>query len=63
MSCADQDYREAKEHLGKIQNLVKQGVLGRELMPEPDYWHWAILKPDELPEDMKYWVPFGEVRF
>lgn len=37
-----------------IRDLVKEGVLGPESCPDPDYWCWPILKPDLLPESMRY---------
>lgn len=39
--------------LQKIRLLEAAGILGDELCPEPDYWHWPVLKPEELPEDFK----------
>lgn len=47
------------EQLAKIKKLVEQGTLGRELCPEPNYWRWPILKPEEFRE----WIPFREVRW
>lgn len=52
-----------QEEIEQIQELVKAGVLGRELCPEPNYWHWYILKPEELPEKFKFFIPLGEVRW
>lgn len=46
-----------------IQSLVDVGILGPELMPEANYWHWEILRPDELPENFKQFIPLGEVRW
>lgn len=36
----------------KLHALESAGVI-RELCPEPNYWHYEVLKPDELPEAMK----------
>jgi hypothetical protein len=52
-----------KAQLERIQNLVAQGILGRELCPEPKYWHWPILKPNELPEEFAEFKELGEVRW
>lgn len=46
-----------------IQKLVEQGVLGGELLPEYYYWHWPVLKPDLLPEDLQPdFKNYGEIR-
>lgn len=61
-----EDHREPLEmraQYERIQALVDKGILSRELCPEPGYWRWAILKPDELPEEFRRFIPFGEVRW
>jgi hypothetical protein len=63
-SKAFQDQLDAmQEQFDEIQELVKQGILGRELCPEPTYWRWPILEPDKLPEKFKDSIPLGEVRW
>ncbi len=47
----------------RICDLVDKGILGRELFPYPKYWHWPILKPDELPEEFMHFTGLGEVRW
>jgi hypothetical protein len=54
--------QEMKE-LDEIQELVAQGVLGRELCPDPYYWHWPILKPEALPAKFSASLQLGEVRW
>jgi hypothetical protein len=47
-----------------IKHLVLQGVLSPELCPEQEYWHWDVLKPEELPEWLKENAEYyGEVRW
>jgi hypothetical protein len=49
-----------------IKQLVAQGILGPEQLPEPDYWSWPVLKPEELPYgfDFSYdFLCYGEVRW
>lgn len=53
----------ARAKLARIKDLELNGVLGPELCPEPDYWHWAIHKPEELPEEFAEFLELGEVRF
>lgn len=51
------------ERLNRINLLVEAGILGREACPEYYYWHWPVLKPDELPDEFaKDHKEFGEVR-
>lgn len=56
-------FDEAMTELEKIKKLIDQGILDREACPTPDYWHWRILKPDELPEEYAEFIPLGEVRW
>lgn len=56
-------YEAAKKHLEEIKQLVDDGILGRELCPEPKYWHWQILDADRLPEKYRIFIELGEVRF
>ena len=52
------------KYIDEIYLLVEQGVLDREQCPERNYWHWPILKPDELPKRFKFdQVNYGEVRW
>lgn len=53
----------AKDRLDRIRELGAQGIVGRELCPEPEYWHWPILQPEKLPEEFKHFIRLGEVRF
>jgi len=47
-----------------IKTLVEEGVLGRELCPQPNFWHWDVLRPDLLPiELVDHYKNFGEVRW
>lgn len=49
--------------LDLIHALVLDGVLGLELCPEPNYWHWPVLKPDLLPDQFTQdYLNYGEVR-
>lgn len=53
--------------LQKINRMIEAGILGPELCPEPDYWHWPVLKPAELPDDQSEnfigdHAAYGEVR-
>lgn len=57
-----------RKRIDIIRDLVKEGVLGPEMVPDPDYWHWPILKPELLPPSLhvyKGWDedPFGEIRW
>jgi hypothetical protein len=45
----DEGYRKAKQQLDEISQLVTEGVLGDELMPEPTYCSWPILQLDRVP--------------
>lgn len=54
--------QKAQQH-DRIQLLVDAGILSREMCPEPNYWRWQILKPDELPEEFRHFIPLGEVRW
>lgn len=47
-----------------IHELIQAGVLGPELVPEPDYWHWEVLKPSLLPDRFRHsYNTYGEVRW
>lgn len=53
--------------LQKINRMIDAGIVGFELCPEPDYWHWPVLKPKELPEDewenfIGDYAAYGEIR-
>lgn len=47
----------------EILELEEAGILGPELCPTPDYWHWAILKPYDMPEHLAHYNVLGEVRW
>lgn len=48
----------------EIRRLEKAGVLGWEQCPEPDYWHWPVLKENELPERFReMYEAYGEIRW
>lgn len=48
----------------RIRELVNQGVLGDELCPEIDYWHWPVRQPGHLPGDLyNMYRTYGEVRW
>lgn len=64
------EYDEYQTSYQQIQKLVESGILSRELCPEgpggaytDGYWHWQILKPEELPEEFKEFIALGEVRW
>jgi hypothetical protein len=38
-------------------------VLSWELCPEPEYWHWRILQPGEVPEALREHVVGEEIRW
>lgn len=42
--------------IDKIKKQVEEGVLGEELFPELDYWHWKVLRADDIPTDMQHLV-------
>jgi hypothetical protein len=63
MKKSAREYLEMRQQFERIQALVDKGILGRELCPEPGYWHWNIVKPDELPEEFRHFIPIGEVRW
>lgn len=50
--------------IDEIKALVDQGILGPEECPTQDYWHWHVVKPDQLPAE---WKPhadhYNEVRW
>jgi len=47
-----------------IRQLEKEGVLGPEQVPEPDYWHWPVLEPEKLPPFLvAQWLRLGEIRW
>jgi hypothetical protein len=60
---ADNDKSARRRDFEQIQDLVEQGILGRELLPEPDYWHWQILDETRLPDNLRHFIPIGEVRW
>lgn len=43
-------YEEASAQLKEINQLVEDGVLGPELMPEEKYLEWPILQADKVPQ-------------
>jgi hypothetical protein len=48
----------------KIQALVDRGILGEELCPEEDYWHWPVRNKELLPvEFLPDLETFGEIRY
>lgn len=48
----------------QIVELVAEGTLSSELMPTPNYWHWDVLKPEELPDYFKpEYQQLGEIRW
>jgi hypothetical protein len=48
----------------QITKLVEEGTLSSELCPTPNYWHWDVLKPEKLPDDLKpEYKSFGEIRW
>jgi len=47
------EYEKASYLHQRICDLVEKGILGSELCPEPNYWHWPILKPELIPEELK----------
>ena len=49
--------------LSRIKGLQDAGIIGRELCPEPDYWHWPILKPEEVPDNLRQFVVGNEIRW
>jgi hypothetical protein len=47
-----------------IYQLVEEGVLDRESVPEPYYWHWPVLHPEKLPESLQEdYQRFGEIHW
>lgn len=53
----------AESKLKMIRGLVKDGILASESCPEPDYWHWTVLKPELLSGQLKTdFEVYGEVR-
>jgi hypothetical protein len=51
------------EKLRKLRELEKRGIV-RELCPREDYWHFAVLKPQELPQEFqKEFSRLGELRW
>jgi len=58
-----EEYQEMSDKLGRIQTLVTSGILGKELCPESNYWHWQILKPELLPTEFQHFIEIGEVRW
>jgi hypothetical protein len=54
----------ADRRLAKILRLVDEGVLGRELCPTEDYWHWPVIQPEKLPSGLRrVYKIYGEVRW
>jgi hypothetical protein len=42
-----------RKRIDIIRDLVQEGVLGPELCPDPDYWHWPVLRADLVPESLE----------
>jgi hypothetical protein len=42
---------EIKPLIEVIKDLVAEGVLSDERCPQPEYWHWDVLKPEALDKD------------
>jgi hypothetical protein len=48
----------------EIHNLVDEGILGPENCPNPTYWSWPVLRPEELPERFQAnYNAYGEIRY
>lgn len=46
---SDDDHAAARDELKDIEELVKKGVLGAEMCPEPSFCRWPVLEPGQLP--------------
>ena len=47
----------------ELRVLERQGVI-EECMPDPDYWRWQVLKPDQLPDWLiENFQTYGEIRW
>jgi hypothetical protein len=52
------------EGLAQICELADMDVLAPEDCPEPDYWHWRVLKVEQLPDWLKdNYANYGEIRY
>jgi hypothetical protein len=48
----------------RIRELEEAGILGRELCPEPSYWHWPVVDKEKLPVEFLVDLElFGEIRY
>ena len=48
----------------RLDPLIEAGIVGREQCPEEDYWSWPVLKPEELPNDLRMiYTRYGEIRW
>lgn len=48
----------------RIRELESRGILGPEDCPDPNYWHWPVLRKDLLPvEFLVDFEMFGEIRY
>lgn len=46
-----------------IRDLVRSGVLDSESCPQPNYWHWRVKRPDDLPNWLlPCYIDYGEIR-
>lgn len=60
----DAEYKAAIEELADIDELVAAGILGDEQCPSADHLHWAVLKPELLPDWLQNnYKNHGEVRW
>lgn len=58
-------YAESDVLLTQIDQLVANGVLSSENCPGRHFRHWAVLRPDELPQELRanhedhgeIWIP------
>ena len=48
-----------------IRRLEAEGVLSSELMPEENYWHWSVEKPELLQNAwlQRVYADCGEIRY
>jgi len=42
-----------RKRIDIIKDLVAEGVLGPEGVPDPDFWWWPVLLPDRIPEEVR----------
>ncbi len=53
----------SREKIELLKSLRKRGII-RELCPERRYWHYEVLRPEELPESlMPEFNRLGELRW